>query len=439
MVFQNKNGETYHTYAYADTGWSDLLTAFDGGAITYDNIGNPLTYHDGKTFTWTAGRRLSGVTDGESSYTYAYDGDGNRISKTVNGVTTEFVYVDGKLLGLKKGQDKLQFLYDETDTAYGFIHNGTPYYYDKNLQGDIIGIYDRNGSRVATYTYDVWGLPEFISDNALATLNPLRYRGYFYDDETGFYLTGARYYDPEIGRFINADAAIGQIGTVQGSNMFAYCFNNPVNMADPTGNWPKLSTVFAAVAIAAVVVAAVAVTVATCGAAAPALAVAGGGIIGGVSAGAAAAAASIATGAMIVAGASTVAAVALTVAEEKSEKTTKQDNSVYVLKDDTGTVQYVGRTKNVAKRTKAHAANPARSSLKLEVIQSNLDYFQARAVEQAAMAYYHTINTGNKMNNQINGISPFNPKLGIYKEAALGMLGYAWNQVSNEILYWTGN
>lgn len=73
------------------------------------------------------------------------------------------------------------------------------------------------------------------------------------------------------------------------------------------------------------------------------------------------------------------------------------------------------------------------------VIQSNLNYAEARAIEQAAMVYYHTINTANKMNNQINGISSFNPKLGDYKEAALGVLGYAWNQVSNEILYWTGN
>ena len=99
----------------------------------------------------------------------------------------------------------------------------------------------------------------------------------------------------------------------------------------------------------------------------------------------------------------------------------------------------LGRTTDVAKRTKAHEANPARAGLELEVIQPNLNYVQARAIEQAAMAYYHTKNTANKMNNQINGISPFNPKLGIYKEAAVGMLGYAWNQVSNEILYWTGN
>lgn len=186
--------------------------------------------------------------------------------------------------------------------------------------------------------------------------------------------------------------------------MFAYCFNNPVNMSDPTGNWPKLSTIFTVVAVAAT-------------------------------------AASVATGAMIVAGVSTVAAVTSAVAEKTVEKTAKRNHSVYVLKDDTGTVQYVGRTTDVAKRAKAHEANPARAraGLKLEVIQPNLNYVQARAVEQAAMAYYHTINMANKMNNQINGINPFNPKLGVYKEAAVGMLGYAWNQVSNEILYWTEN
>lgn len=177
--------------------------------------------------------------------------------------------------------------------------------------------------------------------------------------------------------------------------------NTPVNMSDPTGNWPKLSTIFTVVAVVAVVVAA--------------LSVAGGGIIGGIS------------------------AVTSAVAEKTVEKTAKRNHSVYVLKDDTGTVQYVGRTTDVAKRAKVHEANPARAGLKLEVIQPNLNYVQARAVEQAAMAYYHTINTANKMNNQINGINPFNPKLGVYKEAAVGMLGYAWNQVSNEILYWTEN
>ena len=235
MFSQNKNGETYHTYGYTNAGWSDLLTSFDGGTITYDTIGNPLTYHDGKTFTWTAGRKLSTVTDGDSNYTYAYDGDGNRISKTAYGETTDYYYIDGKLLGLKKGQDTLLFLYDETGTAYGFLHNGTPYYYDINLQGDVVGIYNGSGNLVASYTYDVWGAPELTSDNAIATLNPLRYRGYFYDEETGFYYVSSRYYDPEVGRFINADGLVSTGQGILGNNMFAYCLNNPVNYEDSDG------------------------------------------------------------------------------------------------------------------------------------------------------------------------------------------------------------
>lgn len=75
----------------------------------------------------------------------------------------------------------------------------------------------------------------------------------------------------------------------------------------------------------------------------------------------------------------------------------------------------------------------------MTILADNLSYEAARGVEQTYMLYHHTINTQNKMNNQINGISPNNKKLGIYMEAAKGALGYAWNQVSNEVLYWTGN
>ena len=304
----------------------------------------------------------------------------------------------------------------------------------------MVAILNTAGEAVVEYTYDAWGNILDIEGSMASTLgqfNPLRYRGYVYDNETGLYYVSSRYYNPEIGRFINADAAIGQIGNVQGTNMFAYCFNNPVNMSDPTGNWPKLSTIFTVVAAAAVAVAAVAVTVATCGAAAPALAVAGGGIIGGISAGAAATAASVATGAMIVAGVSTAAAVTSVVAEKAVEKTAKRNNSVYVLKDDAGTVQYVGRTNNVDKRRAAHSANPARAGLEMEVIASGLNLPESRALEQAGMAYYHTINTANKMNNQINSVSP--KYWGAFKELALGTLNYGWNQMSNEILYWAGN
>lgn len=287
---------------------------------------------------------------------------------------------------------------------------------------------------------DAWGNVLSISGiyaNTLGQDNPIRYRGYYYDFETGFYYVSSRYYDPEIGRFINADAAIGQIGNVQGANMFAYCFNNPVNMSDPTGNWPKLSTIFAVVAVAAVAVAAVAAVVVTCGAAAPAMAVVGGGIAGGISAGTIATAAAVGSAAVTVAKVAAVASAASYVTEKAVEKTVKRNNSVYVLKDDTGTVQYVGRTNDVDRRRAAHSANPARAGLEMEVIASGLNLPESRALEQAGMAYYHTINTANKMNNQINSVSP--KYWGAFKDLALGTLNYGWNQMSNEILYWTGN
>ena len=385
------------------------------------------------------------MTKGGKTFAYSYGADGVRTQKTVDGVTTEYYTVGGKLLAEKTGDRVLTFHYDEKGAPVSVELNGTRYFYCLNLQGDVVGLktsssYDQ---LVVEYTYDPWGKLLNITDTSgtdIGAINPLRYRGYYYDTETGFYFLQSRYYDPTVGRFINVDGQLSGVGgDMQGYNLFAYCQNDPVNMSDPTGHWPRLSTIFTVVAIAAVAVAAVAVTVATCGAAAPALAFAGGGVITGMSAGVAATATSVAAVAMVVAGVSTAAAVTSAIAEKATEKALKRNNSVYVLKDDNGTVQYVGRTTNVSKREIAHKANPYRANLKLEVIQPNLNYAQARAVEQAAMAYYHTINTASRMNNQINGISPMNPKLGIYKEAAIGMLGYSWNQVSDAILYWTGN
>ena len=136
------------------------------------------------------------------------------------------------------------FLYDESGNPVGFTLNNTEYYYLKNLQGDITAITDANGNIVAKYTYDEWGKILSITDgngndvsaNAshIANINPLRYRGYYYDSETGFYYLLSRYYDPVTRRFINAD---GQLNTdsLLGFNMFAYCENNPVIYSDPCG------------------------------------------------------------------------------------------------------------------------------------------------------------------------------------------------------------
>ena len=116
------------------------------------------------------------------------------------------------------------------------------YIYATNLQGDIVAILDSTGTALVTYTYDAWGNPLTTTGamaSSLGVVNPLRYRGYVYDGETGLYYLQSRYYNPEIGRWLNADGVVASVGSVHGNNAFAYCFNNPTNMYDPNGLWPK--------------------------------------------------------------------------------------------------------------------------------------------------------------------------------------------------------
>ena len=124
-----------------------------------------------------------------------------------------------------------------------------------NLQGDIEKIYDATGEVVVTYIYDAWGKLISIEDdttNNIGTKNPLRYRGYYYDTETGFYYLQSRYYDPEICRFINADSLlIAGDDYIQGTNRYAYCYNNPVMYSDPTGYMTTQELVSDSIAIVA--------------------------------------------------------------------------------------------------------------------------------------------------------------------------------------------
>ena len=242
-----KNGTTIKSYTYGDTEWKDLLTAYNGQTITYDNIGNPLTYYNGSTFTWSDGRKLTGVTKGTDNISYTYDSNGLRTTKTVNGTVTEYYWLDGTLYAEKTGNQYIYFHYDDNGIAYGFtVVNGTTtadYYYIHNLQGDVIGILDSTGTKVVEYTYDEWG-KILATTGTLATtigeLNPFRYRGYYYDAETEFYYCRARYYDPEICRWISADGQLAGVGgEILGSNVFTYCFNNPINLGDSTGTWPN--------------------------------------------------------------------------------------------------------------------------------------------------------------------------------------------------------
>ena len=138
---------------------------------------------------------------------------------------------------------------------------------------------DESGVRVVEYIYDAWGKLISTTGTLATTLgadNPFRYRGYYYDTETGLYYLTTRYYDPEVCRFISADVYMSTGQGVLGGNMWAYCLNNPVNMIDVNGELASWSQIFTGIAIAAAIVAVVAVTVMTVGAAAPALALVSG-------------------------------------------------------------------------------------------------------------------------------------------------------------------
>ena len=133
----------------------------------------------------------------------------------------------------------LDFIYDESGKPFALKYstNGTSfetYYYVLNLQGDVVKLIQENGHVVAQYTYDAWG--NVSSSGRLAEINPLRYRGYYYDNETGFYYLQSRYYDPANRRFINADSLSSTGQGFLGTNMFAYCNNCPTIYHDPSGH-----------------------------------------------------------------------------------------------------------------------------------------------------------------------------------------------------------
>lgn len=227
---------TSTTFGYSNDGWNDKLTSVNGTPLTYDANGNVLTYGD-KSFTWSSGRNLASVTDGNNTYSYTYDESGIRTSKTVNGVTTYYNTKDGVILSQTDGTNTMYFQYDTSGTPLGFIWNGTQYFYMTNQMGDVIAILNTNGVVVGNYEYDAWGAVT-LSDSNIANINPIRYRGYYYDAETEYYYLQSRYYDANICRFINSDSflyAIIHKDNTSGVNLYIYCFNNSINYSDNNG------------------------------------------------------------------------------------------------------------------------------------------------------------------------------------------------------------
>ena len=224
------------TYEYGDANWRDKLTAVNGNAIRYDAIGNPL--NDGTwTYTWQNGRQLQKMQKSGVTAEFVYNADGLRVQKTVNGVVTDYVLHGKNVVHMKRGNDELHFFYDAQNRPAVVVYNGVPYAYVKSLQGDIVAILDENGNMVVSYGYDAWGAPLWCTGELAETLGkvqPFRYRGYVFDEETGLYYLRSRYYNPGWGRFANADALIGA-GKLLSHNLFAYCSNCSVCYTDASG------------------------------------------------------------------------------------------------------------------------------------------------------------------------------------------------------------
>ena len=201
-------------------------------------------------FEWSHGRRLEKASNQSYNVSYKYDDGGIRTQKTVNDVTTNFVTNGIQVLAQKTGNNVLIWQIDGNGQTVGFNYNVIEYFYLKNAQGDITGITDSSGNIIAEYVYNSWGKVLNVLDstgneitdvNNIAHINPLRYRGYYYDSELGLYYLNARYYDPETGRFLNADdeeRLLDEDNDILDYNLFSYCSNNPVNYSDYDGNHP---------------------------------------------------------------------------------------------------------------------------------------------------------------------------------------------------------
>ena len=257
-------------YTYGNTTWGDLLTNFNGTAITYDSIGNPTKWRNAIDIEWY-GRQMSLFANNDGSITdYSYNADGIRTGKTLYDTDASLIgnityTLDGnRIIAENRLGAKIYYTYDDKGAIMGMYYGGQNYIFSKNLQGDVIGIYNENRQLVAKYQYNAYGEITAITDasgndistNAshIANINPFRYRGYYYDTETGFYYLQTRYYDPVVGRFLNADAFVSTGQGILGNNMFAYCGNNPVVRIDGNGQF-WLSAIVAVTILSSIIVA----------------------------------------------------------------------------------------------------------------------------------------------------------------------------------------
>ena len=249
-------------FSYSNAAWRDQLTAVDGVAITYDAIGTPLS--DGTwSYTWQNGRQLQKMQKQGETVEFVYNENGLRVQKTATSTGVTKYTLHGKnVVHMTRASDELHFFYDAQNRPAVGVYNGVPYAYVKSLQGDIVAILDESGNIVVSYGYDAWGAPLRCTGELAETLGkvqPFRYRGYVFDEETGLYYLRSRYYNAERCRFVNSDSLICELIAIGAHNTYSYCGNNPILRSDVSGSaWWHWVVGVAVVAVCAVAVVATA-------------------------------------------------------------------------------------------------------------------------------------------------------------------------------------
>ena len=226
--------------------WKDQLTSYNGETIAYDAMWNPTVYR-GMEMGWKKSSELTEIVKDQTTIRYRYDKEGMRNRKYLSDGTTVLYQVqEGQIIGeqhLREDQEKplyeMTFSYDADGTLFSMNCDGKDYYYILNPTGDVIALVDTGWNTVVSYAYDSWGNVTAIEgDQELGEKNPLRYRGYYWDEETGLYYLASRYYDPEVGRFINADninLVLIDLTVTSDKNLYTYCDNNPIIRKDVNG------------------------------------------------------------------------------------------------------------------------------------------------------------------------------------------------------------
>ena len=266
QITNTKDGTTETVTLEYDTssGWKDRLMKVNGSSLQYygSSPGLPSVYQNGRTYNLTWNGTCSELTRavvGGTTVDFSYFFGGLRKTKTSGGVTKNYYYDGDRLIAEKWSTGAyLLYHYDETGSPYAITYsaNGSSYakyYLIKNLQGDVLQIRNVNNTVVANYEYDAWGRVVSVKyangndinvSNHIGVINPIRYRGYYYDSETGFYYLKSRYYDPAICRFISTDGRIDLNDATTNLNLFAYCGNDPVNRIDSEGEfWKELKEI----------------------------------------------------------------------------------------------------------------------------------------------------------------------------------------------------